>query len=158
MTTKTYVVQTPQGKMTRKEIYPVEMILKQVQFKDKREAQQSKVDFDGDLINMASDRYKLFYNQGCKCCVCGLEGFYFAKERHYYQEGSSFHLNLYGLDEKGIEVLLTKDHIIPKSKGGKNYYVNYQTMCQRCNESKADEMPNVCYSPEGVGRINDSGE
>jgi len=33
----------------------------------------------------------------------------------------------------GHEVLMTKDHIIPKSKGGKNTLKKYQTMCTHCN-------------------------
>lgn len=40
------------------------------------------------------------------------------------------------IDENGKEVLMTKDHIIPKSKGGANDISNYQTMCKRCNEAK----------------------
>ena len=34
---------------------------------------------------------------------------------------------------------MTKDHIIPKSKGGKNELSNYQTMCTYCNNEKADK-------------------
>lgn len=40
------------------------------------------------------------------------------------------------IDENGKEVLMTKDHVIPKSKGGANDISNYQTMCKRCNEAK----------------------
>lgn len=31
---------------------------------------------------------------------------------------------------------LTKDHIIPKSRGGKNDVNNYQTLCKKCNTMK----------------------
>lgn len=36
---------------------------------------------------------------------------------------------------------LTKDHIIPKSKGGINYAMNCDFLCQQCNSSKNDSIP-----------------
>jgi len=36
--------------------------------------------------------------------------------------------------EKDMEV----DHIVPKSKGGGNYYENYQLLCGNCNRTKGD--------------------
>ena len=47
---------------------------------------------------------------------------------------------LYAVNENGIEVLMTKDHIIPVSKGGKNILSNYQTMCELCNLEKGNNM------------------
>ena len=44
---------------------------------------------------------------------------------------------MYGV-KNGEEVLFTKDHIIPKSKGGKNHISNYQTMCEPCNSEKGN--------------------
>lgn len=35
---------------------------------------------------------------------------------------------------------MTKDHIIPKSKGGADDISNYQTMCERCNEAKGNRL------------------
>lgn len=52
----------------------------------------------------------------------------------------SYHLNLYAVDENGKEILMTKDHIIPKSKGGKDHISNYQTMCVRCNMTKGNNV------------------
>ena len=50
-----------------------------------------------------------------------------------------FHLNLYGINN-GEEVMMTKDHIVPKSKGGSNGLKNMQTMCTVCNEIKGNRQ------------------
>jgi len=100
--------------------------------------QNAKVELDGDLIKGNSKRYQLFFTKGMKCVSCGIEGKYFAKER---TEGDiSYHLNLYGIDNNGNEVLMTKDHIIPTSKGGKNKLENFQTMCVCCNQEKGNTV------------------
>lgn len=36
---------------------------------------------------------------------------------------------------------LTLDHVIPKSRGGKNEWTNLVTSCQKCNLKKADRTP-----------------
>jgi hypothetical protein len=101
----------------------------------------TRVDFDGDMIKMHSDRLKTFATKGCNCVKCGVKGVIFYKERSIGRsaENELYHLNLYGINEKGEEVLMTKDHIIPKSKGGKNHISNYQTMCHPCNIEKGGE-------------------
>ena len=38
---------------------------------------------------------------------------------------------------------LTKDHIIPASKGGYSSHKNYAFVCGSCNSFKADLMPNI---------------
>lgn len=126
-------------KLLRKEIYSIEEVrskVKDVLFeKDKKLA---KVDFDGDLIKGNSQRYQTFFTKGCKCVVCGIEGKYFAKERHL--QNKSYHLNLYAVDDNGDEILMTKDHIMPRSKGGIDDISNYQTMCKLCNEAKGNKL------------------
>lgn len=124
--------------LERKSIHSIEEIknlTKDVLFE--RYKQNSKVELDGDVIKGNSQRYQLFFIKGCSCVKCGIEGKYFAKERAI--KDKSYHLNLYGIDDNGQEVLITKDHIIPKSKGGKDILENYQTMCIRCNEEKGNK-------------------
>lgn len=88
-------------------------------------------------VKMSSHRLWTFFKTGIKCVECGIEGEFFAKEKNHKDEERP-HLNLYALDD-GEEVLMTKDHVTPKSKGGDNHIDNYQTMCFKCNQKKGDE-------------------
>ena len=97
-----------------------------------------KIFFDGDFIKANSQRIQTFKKKGCTCVSCGLQGTYFVKEK--VDGDGSFHLNLYGINQKGKEILFTKDHIIPKSKGGIDDISNYQTMCFNCNVKKGNKF------------------
>lgn len=39
---------------------------------------------------------------------------------------------------------LTRDHVIPRSRGGKNTWTNVVAACRRCNHYKGDRLPNEC--------------
>lgn len=98
---------------------------------------------DNKKFKPKSHRLVLFKTKGVHCVECGIEGTLFALESH--REEISPHHNLYGIDgydDNGdiIEVLMTKDHIHPRAKGGKNVMENYQTMCAPCNVKKADTL------------------
>lgn len=93
---------------------------------------------DGDLIRGNSQRYQTFFTKGLTCACCGIEGKFFAKEKTPGQD--RYHLNLYAIDGNGNEVLMTKDHILPLSKGDKNNIDNYQTMCVICNGKKGNKI------------------
>ena len=90
---------------------------------------EAEQNFDGHMVKMSSQRYQLFASKGVHCVTCGVEGKFFGLEKMSNDEGSRYHFNLYGFDGYGEEVLITKDHIIPKSRGGKNTLANYQPMC-----------------------------
>jgi hypothetical protein len=94
---------------------------------------------DGDLVRLLdSDRLHNFFINGSSCVYCGLAGTYYVKEQH--KRGGhidSWHLNLYAVKD-GAEIQMTKDHIKPKAKGGRNHVTNYQTMCFLCNNLKKD--------------------
>lgn len=55
------------------------------------------------------------------------------------------HINLYAVDYrpniKNPLIIMTQDHVMPKSKGGSNKKNNIQTMCIHCNSWKADKTP-----------------
>lgn len=121
----------------RKEIYSIDEVYNAVKdglFEEKK----TFVDMDGDMIKANSQRYQTFFTKGIKCCRCGIEGRYFAKEKN--PNARRYHLNLYAVDQDGEEVMMTKDHIIPVSKGGKNTLENYQTMCRKCNVQKGNKL------------------
>lgn len=128
-------------------------------------------DYDGHLIDMESARYRLF-DRELVCVTCGVIGSFFAKERsakkvkvcEKYPEGrkpclgNDWHFNLYGFRRDGVQVMMTKDHIIPKSKGGPNDQSNYQTMCSPCNGNKRDKMPvGVTKIPLEIGCTGQAG-
>jgi hypothetical protein len=96
-------------------------------------------DIDGFTVKMSSQRYAVF-QKSLECVKCHCVGSYFAIERPINPENAKYHLNLYGVDKNGEEVLFTKDHILPKSKGGHNTLANYQTMCYTCNHEKGNTI------------------
>ena len=87
-------------------------------------------------VNRSSQRYGVF-SASILCFACGLVGEYFLLQQSPNDSPKKAHFNLYGklFDE---EILFTKDHIMPKSKGGSDNILNYRTMCLRCNMAKAD--------------------
>ena len=95
----------------------------------------------GVTVNFESVRYRLYHKKGMKCVTCGIEGHYFAVEKAKAQlEARKYHLNLYHKTEQGKEIMMTVDHILPESKGGKRTVANLQTMCICCNMIKGNKI------------------
>lgn len=109
-----------------------------MRYKNNKEYRK-RYEFDGDLMKPWSLRYFTFIKKGCTCSHCGLHASHFYKE--HARPDDSFHFNLYGVNEKGEEILFTKDHHNPKSKGGADKLKNFVTMCELCNRKKADMTP-----------------
>jgi len=113
----------------------------------KKKTDRSAVILAGEKINVASLRYRTFVTKGTKCVGCGCEGTVWAIERHVGSNGKNYdkwHVNLYAKTDKG-EVLMTKDHIIPRSKGGLDQLENLQPMCSVCNHAKDNPPPKNNY-------------
>lgn len=73
----------------RKEIYSIDEVYNAVKdglFEEKK----TFVDMDGDMIKANSQRYQTFFTKGIKCCRCGIEGRYFAKEKNPERKKISF--------------------------------------------------------------------
>ena len=118
--------------------YSIDEVLSETIFTDDYRKQACMVNFDGEWINMGSHYYQCFAMYGTTCVDCGIEGQYFVMERQGHF--GKYHFNLYGLDDYGSEVLMTKDHIQPKSRGGSNTLDNYQPMCSQCNNRKGNSL------------------
>lgn len=115
--------------------YPAKDILAQVGTKKFLE-----IDICGNKIKVKlnSLRLKTFKNNP-KCRCCQREGTLIGVDIAKGQEKP--HFNLYCVEANGNKILMTKDHITPKSKGGKNVISNMQTMCTECNSRKKDMTP-----------------
>lgn len=104
-------------------------------------------------VRMNSDRYHVF-KANHKCVSCGLEGTQMILDMN--PGDSSPHFNMYA-EENGRLVLMTKDHILAKSKGGTDSLENYQTMCATCNNLKGHYDLNLDNCRE-LRRIWDNGD
>lgn len=91
--------------------------------------------FFGHEINFRCTKLLNFRTHGIVCVRCGSRGAFFSKEG----KGKRAHLNLYSFDVQGKPIMMTRDHIKPRSKGGTNRLYNMQTMCENCNKKKGDE-------------------
>ena len=83
-------------------------------------------------VKMNSDRY-LVFKQNTSCAACGLQGTRMILDLN--PNDMNPHFNLYGVEDERL-ILMTKDHIQPKSKGGSDTLDNFQTMCTTCNNLK----------------------
>lgn len=85
--------------------------------------------------------------KGTSCQGCGLEANKFIMQHQGHvpctRRGvcQRSNANLYWESDTGEQKMFTKDHIIPKSKGGLSAIWNYQLMCESCNMEKADTLP-----------------
>lgn len=92
---------------------------------------------EGHHVDTNTDRYENLYYHKCKCAKCGAEAQYAALERCNDKNGK-YHINVYTI-QNGREIMLTKDHIYPRSLGGYDDLRNYQVLCERCNTKKGNK-------------------
>lgn len=82
-------------------------------------------------------RFKVFLNKGHQCMHCGIWGDRILEWHEAVPRTKGNHLDLFATNPfTGKLVLMTMDHIVPKSLGGSNSYGNMQTLCERCNIRK----------------------
>ena len=74
----------------------------------------------------------------CHFCDCLADRWVSAKGRKDYLGHPV--LNLYATNSNGHIVLMTRDHIIPKSLGGKDDVKNLRPACGPCNEERSNDV------------------
>lgn len=90
------------------------------------------IEFLDNLVNYKTHhRLRVFYEKGIRCVYCGKEGKHLI---HARDRGGNRHIDLF----TETFDLMTIDHILPKSKGGRDHIDNLQPMCQSCNSRKGD--------------------
>lgn len=131
------------SKFTRIKTYPIEPIFDFIRNNPldinirkgdyNKQSSAFYIDEDGNKCKLR--RARIFFEMGVDCAKCGLEAKFFALEK--WADGS-YHLDLYGVDDAGDDVLMTIDHVHAKSKGGPDHLDNYAPLCKCCNELKSN--------------------
>lgn len=94
-----------------------------------------RAQIDNYYVNVSSLRLKSFLLHGVSCSCCENKAAFFAVERSTGTQ-SLYHLNLYGIDKDGAEILFTHDHILARGLGGSDTIDNTRTSCGPCNWKK----------------------
>ena len=105
---------------------------------------ENTIQVDGYDVYTHSLRYMTFYQKGCTCVACGKQGTHFTLDESS-ETDTRRHFNLRAEDG----TLMTKDHILPKSKGGRDHISNMQTMCVDCNKAKGNS-----YDGHYIEKVN----
>ena len=93
--------------------------------------------FNNVYANVTPARLRTF-KRNPTCVCCGRVGNVFLVERHV-NDHSTQNLNLYAMNNHNLH-LMTVDHILPDSLGGRYAVSNFQTMCRTCNSDKQNMM------------------
>lgn len=93
-------------------------------------------------VGVTSTRMRTFgrayKNAGTLQCVsCGLKASFFSVDTFANGNQTTPHLNLFGVNKDGHDVLFTHDHVLARGLGGVDNLSNTQVMCSPCNNRKS---------------------
>lgn len=108
-------------------------IMEQLVYNRNESKNNKYMEVNGYTVKRYSRRFPVF-KQSLSCYLCGIEGTHFVITPHIQNDILTHHLNLYSNN-----TLMTIDHVIPLSKGGKNAIDNLKTCCICCNNKKSNK-------------------
>jgi len=124
-------------------------------------AVEKRVIMDGAAVSVQSTRLTTFLLCGPQCSYegCVYSGTFFAVERDLKDAGKDgiskpYHLNLWGVDEDGREVLFTHDHKLARCLGGADHVNNTQTMCCWHNWMKSKKESHLANQRRAAALAN----
>lgn len=91
-------------------------------------------------VHVTSLRLRTFYADGAKCYICAKEATHFSADLFSNRPSNQrqiAHMNMWGVDEDGEELLFTHDHVLARSLGGGDHLGNTKTCCTKCNNQKS---------------------
>ena len=148
--------------------FPIEQVLPFISTDENK-----RVRYGGFSVRVGSTRLQTM-GRSQKCVSCGREGVVFRLERTRRWKGcekrernpeyrTTPHFNLYAIEYIPIKrgssrkqrkyILMTRDHIYPRSRGGPDSIENSQTMCERCNSRKSDKLDIKYILQESVQKM-----
>lgn len=137
------------NKYTRRLVLPIDEVLWHVRAQQVAESMygfsvKRRQPLHGFEVGMTSLRLRTFARDSgnLRCAHCGIEGKFFSIDSHREQLTYT-HLNLFAVDDKGEEVLLTCDHILARGLGGADDLSNTQVLCSPCNSFKSKEESRI---------------
>lgn len=125
--------------------------------KDSKHSRNPRFTVSGQQLYLYNKNYKLFKRKGVTCVNCNRSANLVVVEGTGHK--NFIDANFYHVPEDPTKkaILMTKDHRVPRALGGKDMIPNYNVMCARCNNKKADkidptlsenEIKQYSYTPE----------
>ena len=107
-----------------------------------------RVEFGGHEVTVSSTRLKTFAKastspHGMTCVACGLAATFFSVDTFLRGNQGTPHLNLFGVNKHGHEVLFTHDHTVARALGGQDDLSNTTLMCSPCNNKKGNKEGHI---------------
>ena len=101
---------------------------------------EQSVVMEGHTVEVDNLRIQCFREKGLTCAKCGIEACFAALELVQSPAYNGWAINFYAHTDIGDEVIFTKDHIHPRSRGGGDEMANLQPMCWPCNQRKGNSV------------------